>query len=177
MRHLKPLLFLTFAAVCSATPVLYNNVSVHCVQNPGATPSTFESLTVTVDPAVNGGTITAGAIATNNCLFNLAGNALSAPFTNGTYNYTSTLDKVCYAVGGFCFTGSGPVSLEISAAAGGKFFRIVASSVETTFTLPTTPGGGGGTPPPPVPEPSSLILLGSGLTIFGLTSAKRLRRS
>ncbi len=175
MRHLTPLLFLGFAAVCSATPVLYNNVSVRCVQNPGATPNTLESLTVTVDPAVNGGTITAGASATNNCFFNLAGNALSAPFTNGTYNFTSTLDKVCYSVG-FCFTGSGPVSLDISAAAGGQLFRIIASSVETTFTLPTTPGGGGGTPSP-VPEPGNLILLGSGLTIFGLTSAKRLRRS
>ena len=99
MKHTKLLLFVLFAAVCSATPVAYNNISLHCVQNPGASPSTFESLTVTVDPALNGGTITAGSSATNNCFFNLAGNAISDPFTDGTYNYSSALDKACYAVG------------------------------------------------------------------------------
>ncbi len=178
MKHLIPLLILATAAVSSASTV-FSNISVNCVHNPSASPNTTESLTVTVDPTLNGGTITAGAIATNNYFFNLAGNALSAPFTDGTYNYSSALDTVCYFVGGFCFTGSGPVSLDISTVPAGRLFHIIARSVETKFTLPdggTTGGGTTGTPPP-VPEPGSLILLGCGLTIFGFASRKRLTRS
>jgi hypothetical protein len=175
MKHLSPLLFmlsLAFAAVCSATPVAYSNISVTCKE---FVPNiSTETLTVTVDPAVNGGTITAGTQASNNCYFSLAGNALSAPFANGNYNYTSPLDAVCWKTGGFCVTGVSLVTLTISPVASGQLFTIVASSITTTFTLPavSTPGPGPG--PSPVPEPASLILLGSGLTAFGLVSRKRL---
>jgi hypothetical protein len=175
MKHLIPLLLVAFTAVCSATPVTYSNVSVTCKE---FVPNiSTETLTVTVDSALNGGTITAGSQASNNCFFSLVGNALTAPFTNGTYNYTNPADAVCWKTGGFCLTGISLITLTISPVATGQLFTIVASSITTTFTLPTTTTPGPGPVPGPVPEPASLILLGSGLTVFGLVSRKRLGRS
>lgn len=171
MKHLRPLLFLVFAATCSATPVTFSNVSVTCKE---FVPNiSTETLTVTVDPDLNGGTITAGSKASNNCYFSLAGNALAAPFTDGSYNYTSPLDDVCWKTGGFCVTGISLVTLSIEPVATGKLFTIVASSITTTFTLGDSTPGPGPDPGGAVPEPGSWILLGSGLTAFGL-SRKRL---
>ena len=167
MRYLRLLSLAALAAVCSATPVTYSGVSVTCKEFVPNT--TTENLTVTVDAAL--GTITAGSLATNNCYFFLAGNSLTAPFATANYNYTSPQDYACWHTGGFCIIGSSLITLSVAPGVGGQLFTIVASSITTTFTLP---GGGGGSP---VPEPASLILLGSGLTIFGLVSRRRLRRS
>jgi hypothetical protein len=168
MKQLRPLLVFVFAAACSASPVIYSSVSVTCKEF--APNTTTQTLNVSVDPALNGGTITAGNKATDNCYFSLAGNALAAPFTNGNYNYTSPLDAVCWHTGGFCIIGTSLITLNISPVATGQLFTIVASSITTTFTLPSSAPGPG---PSPVPEPGSWILLGSGLMAFGL-SRKRL---
>jgi PEP-CTERM motif len=154
------------AAICSASPVTYSNTAVTCKE---FVPNiTTENLTVTVDSALNGGTITAGSQASNNCYFKINGNALAAPFANGNYNYTSAQDIVCWHTGGFCVTGSQLVTLNIADTAGGKLFTIVSASITTTFVLGAPDGGGS-----PVPEPQSLALLGTGLIGFGLVSRRK----
>ncbi len=80
-------------------PVIFSGVSVTFKKLGGPT---TEILTVTVDPVLNGGNITAGVNNVNNGYFSLSGNALASPFTNGNYNYTSPLDAVCYHTGGLC---------------------------------------------------------------------------
>ena len=170
MKQTTLLLLVVFAAVCSASPVTFSGVSVTCRELGGPT---TETLTVTVDPAVNGGRITAGVNNLNNCYFSLSGNALASPFTNGNYNYTSPLDAVCYHTGGLCLTGTSLITLNISPVASGQLFTIVASSITTTFTLgPTTAPD----PVSPTPEPESLMLAGFGLTILGLVSRNTGRR-
>ena len=162
MKFSRLLLFAAFAAVCSATPIAYNNVSVTCKE---FVPNTStENLTVTVDSMLNGGTITAGSQATNNCFFNIAGVAAAAALTNGNYNYTSPLDIVCWHTGGFCVPGPQLVTLSIAPTAGGQLFTIVSASITTTFTLPAAST---------VPEPGSLAFVGSGLIGLGLVARKK----
>ena len=161
MKHLKYLAFVAFAGLCSAAPVTFNNVSVTCKEI--SHPLFTSNLTVTVDSAVNGGTISAGTSGADNCFFSLAGNVLSQPFIDNTYNYSSAQDTVCWAVG-FCNGGSTPDSITIATVAGGKSFTVLSSSITTTFTLPTA-----------APEPGSMVLMGSAL--LSLVGLARLRRS
>lgn len=171
---LPTLALLLHSGVSSAATFTYSNIPITCKEVAPNT-TTIENLTVSVDSTLNGGTITAGTNNVNNCYFRLAGNALSEPYTNGVYNYSSSLDAVCWKTGGFCVTGTSPMTLTISPVSGGQLFTIVASSITTSFTLSSSGGSGGGGGSP-VPEPSSFLLVGGGLTFLGLTSRRRFSR-
>jgi len=115
------------------------SVWLFCTSGCGTSGSTANSASLYGPPAVFTGSTTAPDISSTAVI----------PFTN-------TLDKV--NDGGAGNSGSDPGDNFNLVSLGLGNFDINSASINLTFTLPT-----GSTPPPSVPEPSSLLMLGSGL--------------
>lgn len=127
---------------------------VTCKEFPPNT--TTQTLTVTFA----GTNITAGTTS-DNCYFSLNGPILTEPFSATTINYTSPADTVCWQTGGFCIFGSQLKTLSITPTPTGTEFKIVASSITTTFTLDRTTSA-------EVPEAVAWKLMVLGLCVFGI---------
>jgi len=88
--------------------------------------------------------------------------------------YDASNDQACYLASSAnfnaCNTGASPVGVASISATGDKF-TVQDASISFTFTLPTaTPV----TPPSSVPEPSSILMTGTGLlALLGFSLSRR----
>lgn len=133
---------LTLGALASA---VYTGIPVTCQESSNG--ATTESLTITFDDS-GAGTVTGGDFASSNCAFQLSGQAVSPPFSDGTLTYLGSGNTVCWQIG-VCNGSSTQDTLTTTTTANGTNFVIDSGSIVTTFTI--------------TPEPGSVGLAGLGL--------------